>query len=64
MHVSTSKISAKRKEKLCKSDFASLTVAKEKQVTTKQAFPFHACFNEQNFCEAEREALQERYLRV
>ena len=36
-------------------------MAKEKQVTTKQAFPFHACFNEQNFCEAEREALQERF---
>ena len=36
MHVSTSKISAKQKKKLCKSDFASLTVAKEKEATAKQ----------------------------
>ena len=33
----------------------------EKEATAKQAFPFHACFNEQNFCEAEKKALQERF---
>ena len=36
----------------------------EKLATAKQAFPFHACFNEQNFCEAEKKALQERFCKL
>ena len=51
---------AKQKRELCKSGFASLIVAKEKGATAKQAFPFHACFNEQMFRKAETKALQER----
>jgi hypothetical protein len=34
--------------------------AKEKGAPAKQAFPFQACFNEQNFCAAEWKAPQER----
>ena len=50
------KVSAKQKGKLCKSDFVSLTVAKEKGATAKQAFPFHACFNEQRFLRSRKKS--------
>ena len=55
MHVSTSKISAQQKNKLRRSGFASLMyINSKKGAPAKQAFPFQACFNEQNFCAAEK----------
>ena len=55
---------AKQKRELCKSGFASLIVAKEKGATAKQAFPFHACFNEQMFLRSRNESSVRADLRV
>ncbi len=55
---------AKQKRELCKSGFASLIVAKEKGATAKQAFPFHACFNEQMFLQSKNESSVRADLRV
>ena len=38
--------------------------AKEKGATAKQAFPFHACFNEQMFLQSKNESSVRADLRV
>ena len=38
--------------------------AKEKGATAKQAFPFHACFNEQRFLRSRKKSSVRAYLRV
>ena len=38
--------------------------AKEKGATAKQAFPFHACFNEQMFLQSKNESSARADLRV
>ena len=55
---------AKQKRELWKSEFASLIVAKEKGATVKQAFPLHACFNEQMFLRSKNGSLGRADLRV